>query len=595
MQSTVRLGSLWTLVSWIAFAAVSPVWGQNETGYVEVSPKWNEKDKAKAGELFARQKLVRDILNNRTPLDASTRADFEDYFRNQVFKEMTLTSELGKLTERRQRFFRESFYRVNDQPPAVHEALVQLTYQMMQVLVNGYQGKHFHPAVRCNAMLIMGELNQQEASGIGSSFRPPVPYAPALDFILKQLDDPNQIDEVRMAGLLGILRHAEIYTASAQLNSAGGAETQQPQRNQRIIAAALRVAEEKDPPQGRTPEGHAWMRRRALDILIALRAPGNSVADLVHSILADPNAPVSLRLTAAEAIAKLNIKAPNTDPAATAETVAALAAEVCKSELAWWDAEKKREDEQKLLRSASGVIGDGAYPGGDAGYAMSGTESMMMSSPYGDSGYPSYGMAPGMKVEPKKKKVDPRIDRTQRRLKNTLFYVKLALDGDPSFAKPRQTRPNEPPAAPTEGGLLAQGDAKQKPQITTLSAAVAEMFTTVDTAEPEREKMLTALAANLQKLEGLTGVAASATGSGAPPGTGAPPSATGPGPSSAVPGPSSRAPAAKAAAPAPPAAAPGPAPNGAAPAPAPNGAAPAAPNGAAPAPAPNNGAAPPGA
>jgi hypothetical protein len=406
-----------------------------------------------------------------------------------------------------------------------------------------------------------------------------------------------------MAALVGMLRHAEIYTANALANS-GGTETQ-PQRNQKIIAAALKVVEETDPPQGRTPEGHAWMRRRALDILIALRAPGNSVADVVYAILNDPDEPVSLRLTAAEAVAKLNIKAPNGDPATTAETVAAIAVEVCQSELAWWDAEKKREEEKKLLASGAGVGGyaGGAYPGsypGSEGYGTPGTEDMMAAaSPYGDSGYPSYAMGAGVKVEPKKKKVDPRIDRTQRRLKNTLYYVKLALDGDATFAKPRPTRPNEPPPKATEGGLLAQGDANQDATIGALSTAVVEMFTTIDTAEPEREKMLTDLAANLQKLKGLTGTAASAPGSGAPPGAGAPPGSAGPGsagpssagPSSAVPGPSSSAPAPKAAVPGPnpaapapapaaapkPAAAPAPAPNGAAPAAAPNGAAPVAP------------------
>jgi hypothetical protein len=566
MQLKVKPISTWMLSGLVLVSALAATitgtircaHGQ-EAAYLEVPPKWNEKDRTQIGEFFARRNLVREILTGRAPLDGS-KTEFDEYFTRQIFAEMTVTAEIGQLTERRQKFFRENVHRVTGQPKAVHDALIQLTFQIMQVLVTGRQGKHFHPAVRCNAMLIIGELNQDEATGIASSLRPAVPHAAALEFMLQQLNDPNQIDEVRMAALIGILRHADIYRKSALLAVGQGDSQQQQQRNQKIYAAAIKIAQQKDPPQGRTTEGHAWMRRRALDILIALNAGSDQVNELVQELIADPNEPVSLRLTAAEAIGKLNAIGANSDPAATAEKIASIAAEVCKSELAWWDSETKREEERKLMRQsgqgAGGamMMGEG-YGAGDEYQTPESDQTAMMSDPYGAGNSPygagnsPYGVAGGAKKVEEKKKVDARIDRTQRRLKNCLYYVKLALDGDPSFAKAKPTRRGEAPANATEAGLLAKGDQKQKAQIKELSSAVFDMFLTLDTAEPEREKLLTDLTAHLAKLEGLTGAAAGSAEESGPPGAGAPPSAAGPGPG----GPSSRssAPAPRAAAPRP--------------------------------------------
>ncbi len=544
--------------------------------YLDPKPLWDESNRDDYRKFRERESLIRNIMNDRAPLDQN-RAEFDEFFRRQLFVKMASASEVGKLAERRRDFFKAHIHSTNP-PPAVHDYLVQLTLETMQrVAVDA----RFHPAARYNAMLIIGELNEVESTGIGPNRRPPIPSNVALNFMLAQLNDPKQIDEVRMAALVGVLRHVQTNRLLRQLNIGQANDPQQQANVQRTIAAALQVAEPKDPPQGRTVEGHTWMRRRAIDILIGLGASTGPVASLLEEIVSDPELPISLRCTAAEAIGKMPTSGGQQgfDAVKTAQDAVAIAVDVCQAELAWWDAEKKREEEKKLLQLAGvgGIPGGEGYPGAAPGYGPTGASSSegypSARSPYGappgaGPGYPGspYGSGPGGAMVPEKKPIDPRIEKTQRRLKHTLYCVKLALDGDPTFtaagAKTPAAKQGAAPSTAPEGGMLARANAQQKPRVKELSTAVVGLFAAVDKADPVRDTLLTDLRTQLERLQGLTGaVAADAAppggagpGSSPPGGSGAPPAGRG-GPPAAGP-PAAAPPAAGPPAAGPPAAAP---------------------------------------
>jgi len=151
---------------------------------------------------------------------------------------------------------------------------------------------NFHPAVRVNAMLMVGRLNAPGGN-------PPVPLPQALPPMVRALRDPQQIDGVRVAALIGILRHARAGISDADARKA--------------VADTAADLAASTPPPGRTPEGHAWMRSRAVEILGAMGWVGNAsagnigqpVAKLLSDIAADAQLDLWLRCAAARALGGL--------------------------------------------------------------------------------------------------------------------------------------------------------------------------------------------------------------------------------------------------------------------------------------------------
>lgn len=522
-----RLGAIAALVLCGMVCALAPAAPAQQPTYLDPKPLWDESNRDDYRKYRERESLVRNIMNDRAPLDQH-RAEFDEFFRRHVFVKMASASGVGKLAELRRDFFKTHFHSANP-PQAAHDHLVQLTFDTMQrVAVDG----RFHPAVRYNAMLIIGELNEQESTGIGPNRRPPVPLTPALNFMLAQLNDPKQIDEVRIAALVGILRHTQTNRTLRQLNVGQTNEAQQQANAQRIISAMLQIAEQKEPPEGRSLEGHTWMRRRAIDVLTALGASTGPVASLLEQIVSDSEEPISLRCAAAEAIGKMPTSGgqQNFDAVKTAEDAIAIAIEVGQAELNWWDAEKKREEEKKLRLLAGGgsIPGMEGYPSYGPTAAPEGYPSAR--SPYGPTvpgagpGYPGSPYGPG--AEPPKKPLDPRIVKTQRRLKHTLYCVKLALDGDPTFTvSGTKARPGDASRTAAEGGMLARANAQQKTRVKELSTRVVNLFAAIDKSEVEVEPFLEGLKKQLEQLQSMTGAVAA----GGPPGGAAPPPGAGPG------------------------------------------------------------------
>jgi hypothetical protein len=198
-----------------------------------------------------------------------------------------------------------------------HTRIVDLTFAKMKDVAT----QNYHPAVRYNAMLVISELNSQEA---GSS-TPATPYAAALPFMADQLANPDQLESVRIAAAVGVLRHAEL------MGQGGGAD------RTAAIAKILPVAADA--------KAHPWLRSRTIEALAALTqpAPDDNVVKLMAATIGNENEPIGLRLATAAAIGRLDLKGTSVSGKNLARDLGKLAAEASQVLWAKLDAEIKAE------------------------------------------------------------------------------------------------------------------------------------------------------------------------------------------------------------------------------------------------------------
>ncbi len=170
--------------------------------------------------------------------------------------------------------------------------LTQRSLAFMQYVVKSYpeeQG-NFHPATRVNAMLMIGELGATPPPGFGQT---PPPLPEATQVMLTHLQDPEQIDAVRVAALVGIVRHATL----------GGITD--PQIRQTVVTTMVRVVNSAPPP-GRSLDGHMWMRSQAAEILGKVGVAAGGTTTALGAMVADIGLPISIRCVAARALGQLD-------------------------------------------------------------------------------------------------------------------------------------------------------------------------------------------------------------------------------------------------------------------------------------------------
>src|SRR6185369_3347999 len=130
------------------------------------------------------------------------------------FPLMTRTGEqdLGKLGKLRFDLFKNFLW------PATHEQiqidLTGLTYKAMHNIVAPKPADPpYHPAVRYNAILIIGMLDEKYAIDAGAARRPPVPLKDANDFLTMVVDyaasDKPVPPPLVFGALVGLERHAQ--------------------------------------------------------------------------------------------------------------------------------------------------------------------------------------------------------------------------------------------------------------------------------------------------------------------------------------------------------------------------------------------------
>jgi len=331
------------------------------------------------------QKTVRSVLTGTAQLRGNE-ADIDRWYSHffasmtQLDESRTRLADTNDLPAKRHMLHRDLRGAKNAE---FHDYAVKRVLEIATKLVN--PRANFHPAVRYNAMLIVGDLNQHEALLVGSEAGPAEPLGAALDVMLEALDNPLHSDAVRVAALIGILRHAELQAMMP-------AARRWPEGTRdRVNERVLKLAAARQPPPGRSQAGHDWMRRRAVEILSASASvgPGGSVARTLDEIVRDEQADLGLRCSAAAALGSMEYgQSAPFDPARAVRGIGMVTVDICRAELDRLDAildAEQRDAEMAASTPSAPTDGLGAPPTRPAGGLILGEPQPTISSAEADA------------------------------------------------------------------------------------------------------------------------------------------------------------------------------------------------------------------
>src|SRR5262249_19732312 len=131
------------------------------------------------------------------------------------------------------------------------------------------------PALRYNAVLVIGMLDQEYAIDSGAGRRPPKPLPEANEFLTQIVslaaDDKPVPPTLLLGALIGLERHAQ-YHASLPPNDVAA-----------MSAAMLKIVAHEKPIQDMDRDAYAWIRMRAATALAKIGNLGEQNA--VHNAL----------------------------------------------------------------------------------------------------------------------------------------------------------------------------------------------------------------------------------------------------------------------------------------------------------------------
>ncbi len=246
------------------------------------------------------------------------RRTVQQYFENYFFAQWTRPPKqaVGKTDDhpdRRAALFK--FLRGARPRSEPYDFLTDLALRKCQEMAWG----EFDVSVRVNAMLTIGELNFQESRTV----EPPIPLPAAVPVMVQAINDPKQIDAVRVAALTGLLRHARLEGIK------------DPAHRKEVLTTMLGLVQAASPPPGRSAEGHAWMRAQAAAVLGHLGeiGPNGAIAAALADMAAERKLAFSARCAAAAALGSLRYQSPGSlDTTKIVQALAGLAADACENE-----------------------------------------------------------------------------------------------------------------------------------------------------------------------------------------------------------------------------------------------------------------------
>jgi len=266
---------------------------------------------------------------------AANKEKFEEFFSKYYFPKMTRPSpdalaELGK--DRYELFTRYLWPTTNAD---LQKHLTELARVAMEKII---ANPAYHPAVRYNAVLIMGMLDEQYAI---ENRRPPKPLprgTKVLTVIVERASDGNQFPPpVVLGALVGLERHAQ-YRDSLD-----------PAAVEAMTAALVKLLNHEQPIQDMDSEVYSWLRLRAASALAQLGSPGTK-GEVHEALIKLMNGQKSLddRTAAAGLLEKIKYAGAQIDARTTVEALVKLA-----SDLAAAEGKRAREFEE----SAAGLSG----------------------------------------------------------------------------------------------------------------------------------------------------------------------------------------------------------------------------------------------
>ena len=299
---------------------------------------------AQQNPLVAQKPAIGRILRGQSLADPQNAKLFDDYF-NRFFRQFINPSPRPETFPDLRHDLH--IFRVVGQKGAAYDRLNAMSYKYMAGIAASAK---YGTAARVNAMLILGDLNEQEGGQpLAKAFRPLLLFATGDSFRGKPIPD-----ELKVAAMVGLNRWASLKAVPSEQQAA-------------LAAAMLKLLGEQTPPAGRTAVGHNWMRRIAADILASLGSPGpkNEVVAAYEKVIANASARDTLRCETAESVGKLKFpQGSNVDFASLANLIGHQTVEICQRELDATERKPRRRLFAYALRSALLGLGGGNGRGG---------------------------------------------------------------------------------------------------------------------------------------------------------------------------------------------------------------------------------------
>jgi hypothetical protein len=318
------------------------------------------------------------VFNNSAEFSPDGKKVIDEYYKGYVLPTMTNIKEGSKFGTLRIELQKDL---ASAKSTSARKYVSDMIYGLTKKIADGSK---YHPGARYNAMLVLGDLNDVEATFRGAA-KPPLPKEAVLRDLLTRYKHPKTSDVIKMGALLGLLRHAELRTHPASPKPLSAA-----QRAGLAKYAVAMMAVEKA-PEGRDADGHNWMRRRSAELVGVCGVAGakDVYAKALIKVILEPESDLSVRCAAAEALGKLDLKSSTLKADDVAKTLGKLAVDCTSAEI---------EILKEMLLSRGG--GGGEYGGGGYG----GDDEIVFS--------------------------DERTIPTRRRLITRLLQVKSGLVGD---------------------------------------------------------------------------------------------------------------------------------------------------------------------
>jgi hypothetical protein len=197
-------------------------------------------------------------------------------------------------------------------------ALAHINQLLLSKLEAAAFSDKYPPHGRYNCMLALGELNEVEPSNVGAGPVKPMPQA--LPVLHKAVAQADMLPAVKVAALIGMQRHTKFPVADKNV--------------ERTLATDLaKLVQQSTLPADISADGHQWMRRQAIDVLMNLKQPGpaSEVVTALTTTVADKNNSMWVRLDAARALGQFKLPA-NALGEDIAETIGRLTLDLLKNE-----------------------------------------------------------------------------------------------------------------------------------------------------------------------------------------------------------------------------------------------------------------------
>jgi hypothetical protein len=286
----------------------------------------------------------------RNPAEfAADKANFTDYFQKYYFPAMTRNTpnDLADLGKLRADIFKNYLWATTNAELQSH--LTDMAYKAMVKIISNQQAPQYHPAVRYNAILVIGLLDDQYAIEGGANTRPPKPHAGAGKVLTKIVELSPVSDRfpppVVLGALIGLERHSKYH------------QTLSPDAVKVMSAQLLKFVSLEKPIQGMDPDAFAWLQLRAASALANLGSLGekNAVHDALIKFIARSKS-LDDRCSAAALLASFKYDKAQVDGPATTSAFFKLIRDLSVEEL-------KRAQDFEKLRNSGGYSTTFSEPG----------------------------------------------------------------------------------------------------------------------------------------------------------------------------------------------------------------------------------------